>query len=128
MIGLYAFNSTVSVDNIKISGTQRNSAANSENKIEVLGYNVSNGNVEALVQLNKTDSGAKKVFMAVYKKATNELVKIGEIKDWAGAVKDFRTSIKVDGIEDFSTDTYDVSVFAWDMTGLTPVCAAASLN
>ena len=128
MIGFYAYNSRVYIDNVKVYGTRREAAANTENKIEVLNYKAADGKFEAVVRANKTDLGAKKVVAAIYDKGTKNLVKVSELKNWKAEAKDYRASVKVEGIDGFTLNNYDVKIFAWDMNNLIPVCENAGIN
>jgi len=127
-IGLYIYHSAVSIDNIKVSGTTRRAEASDKNQISVLNHSFADGKLGVDVRLNKIDLGDKKAFVAVYDKTDKALVGVSEFKAWNGNVKDYRTNIVIEGIEGSSLDNYDVSVFAWDMNKLIPVCEKVGLN
>ena len=118
-IGLYAYNTYVSIDNIVISGAQEVTSVNS---INCTANKYSNNVIGLSLRLNKKDTADKKIFAAIYDKTdSNKLVGFA-CKNWSGQYKDIRTNIEVYA-ENYLPENHDVAVFAWDMNGaVIPIC------
>ncbi|MDD6710520.1 MAG: hypothetical protein PUE27_00295, partial [Sharpea porci] len=121
-IGLYAYNTGVTIDNIVVSG-KRITDADDVDSIELLSsaYNADTKEISAKIKVSTTDAANKDVYMAFYSKNDNRLINVSAVTSIGSGLASFERDIKLENVENYNNEDYRVSIFVWDTQTMEPV-------
>ncbi len=120
-IGLGGTRSTVKYDNIKITGKKGIDEAIAESEITVSSRKVENGNIAVSVDLMDAVSADANVYLAVYEKATEDLVAVS-VREWNPAKYNIaKFNLELSGIEGYSEATHEIKVLVFEKETVRPI-------
>ena len=124
-IGFYAFDSTVKIDNIVITGTRAKEKTVSSS-ITLNSARFDGEKLALSVDAKSADANITNAMCvaAAYDKQTGELKAMSAVKTWnTTAYKNGRISLEIPGIADYSAEKYDVKVIITDKQSMKPLSA-----
>ncbi len=131
-IGLCVYNADVSIDNIKVTGKQEIEAVREviRDSVKVLtsNYDTAAKQISVKVQVTKTDAAAKNVWIALYKKQNHSLVNVGAAASVGESLSMFETDLTLNGVENYSSSEYEVSIFVWDADTMSPAVSRLDIT
>ena len=124
-IGFFAYNSTVKIDNVKITGT-RTKEMTLKSAIKLNSARFDGEKLALSVDAQSADVNITNAMCvaAAYDKQSGELKAMSAVKLWNTATyKNGRISLEIPGIADYSAEKYDVKVIITDKQSMKPLSA-----
>lgn len=122
-IGFFAYNSTVKIDNVKITGT-RTKEMTLKSAIKLNSVRFDGEKLALSVDAQSADANITNAMCvaAAYDKQSGELKAMSAVKLWnTAAYKNGRISLEIPGIADYSAEKYDVKVIITDKQSMKPL-------